>query len=50
MSGSGPSCFALFANRLDSDQALNAARDVFSQAGLDAWSCSFLAHGVKLMR
>ena len=49
MSGSGPSCFALFANRLDADQALNAARDGFEQAGLDAWSCSFLAHGAKLM-
>lgn len=49
MSGSGPSCFALFANRLDADQALNAARDGFAQAGLDAWSCSFLAHGAKLM-
>ncbi len=49
MSGSGPSCFALFANRLDADQALNVARDGFAQAGLDAWSCSFLAHGAKLM-
>ena len=29
--------------------ALNAARDGFEQAGLDAWSCSFLAHGAKLM-
>ena len=49
MSGSGPSCFALFANRQDADQALDAARDRFAQAGLDAWSCSFVGHGVKLM-
>ena len=49
MSGSGPSCFALFPNRLDADQALNAARDSFVEAGLDAWSCSFVAHGAKLM-
>ena len=49
MSGSGPSCFALFANRQDADQALDGARDRFAQAGLDAWSCSFVAHGVKLM-
>ena len=49
MSGSGPSCFALFANRQDADQALDRARDRFAQAGLDAWSCSFVAHGVKLM-
>ena len=49
MSGSGPSCFALFANRQDADQALDGARDRFVQAGLDAWSCSFVAHGVKLM-
>jgi 4-diphosphocytidyl-2-C-methyl-D-erythritol kinase len=49
MSGSGPSCFALFPNRLDADQALNAARDSFAKAGLDSWSCSFVAHGAKLM-
>ncbi len=49
MSGSGPSCFALFANRQDADQALDGARDRFAQAGLDAWSCSFVGHGVKLM-
>ena len=49
MSGSGPSCFALFPNRLDADQALDAARGLFKQAGLDAWSCSFVGHGAKLM-
>ena len=49
MSGSGPSCFALFANRLEADQALDAARDRFAQAGLNAWSCSFVGHGAKLM-
>jgi 4-diphosphocytidyl-2-C-methyl-D-erythritol kinase len=49
MSGSGPSCFALFPNRLDADEALDAARDSFAQVGLDAWSCSFVAHGAKLM-
>ena len=49
MSGSGPSCFALFPNRLDADQALDAARGLFEQAGLDAWSCSFVGHGAKLM-
>ncbi|MBC8169555.1 MAG: 4-(cytidine 5'-diphospho)-2-C-methyl-D-erythritol kinase [Synechococcus sp.] len=49
MSGSGPSCFALFPNRLDADKALDAARDSFAQAGFDAWSCSFVGHGAKLM-
>jgi 4-diphosphocytidyl-2-C-methyl-D-erythritol kinase len=49
MSGSGPSCFALFPNRLDADHALDAARGLFEQAGLDAWSCSFVGHGAKLM-
>lgn len=49
MSGSGPSCFALFPSRLDADRALDAARDPLVEAGFETWSCSFVAHGAKLM-
>jgi 4-diphosphocytidyl-2-C-methyl-D-erythritol kinase len=48
MSGSGPSCFALFANRELAEQALVSTREAFNQAGLAAWSCSFQPEGVKL--
>ena len=49
MSGSGPSCFALFANRELAEQALVSNREAFEQAGLAAWSCSFQPEGVKLI-
>ena len=48
MSGSGPSCFALFADRERADRALEAHRHSFEQAGLDCWSCSLQPGGVKL--
>ena len=48
MSGSGPSCFALFADRAAADAALAAHRSAFVAAGLEAWSCSFEGGGVKL--
>ena len=48
MSGSGPSCFALFANRAQADQALEGHRNSFEQAGLACWSCSMQPGGVKL--
>jgi len=48
MSGSGPSCFALFKDRSAAEQALASNREAFEQAGLAAWSCSFQPEGVKL--
>ena len=48
MSGSGPSCFALFADREQADQALEAHRSGFERAGLACWSCSMQPEGVKL--
>ncbi|MEB3158312.1 MAG: 4-(cytidine 5'-diphospho)-2-C-methyl-D-erythritol kinase [Synechococcus sp.] len=48
MSGSGPSCFALFADRAAADRALVGHRSSFAEAGLSSWSCSFHAGGVKL--
>lgn len=49
MSGSGPSCFALFPGRSQADGALAQGMPQFQAAGLEAWSCSFLAHGAKLL-
>ncbi len=49
MSGSGPSCFALFPDLSSANEALTGARDQFNQAGYAAWSCSFLGHGAKLI-
>ena len=48
MSGSGPSCFALFR---DQDQCDQAAADLAPQlktAGLKAWVCSFRSDGVRI--
>lgn len=49
MSGSGPSCFALFPGRPQADKALEQGLQQFQAAGLEAWSCSFLSHGAKLL-
>jgi 4-diphosphocytidyl-2-C-methyl-D-erythritol kinase len=48
MSGSGPSCFALFPDRQAADRALAANRSSFEQAGLASWSCSLQSGGVNL--
>ena len=48
MSGSGPSCFALFC---DQDQCDQAAADLAPQlkaAGLRAWACSLRSDGVRI--
>lgn len=48
MSGSGPSCFALFADLRDAKSAINRYQKAFDGAGLESWCCSLLSHGVKL--
>ena len=49
MSGSGPSCFALFQNRNAADRARQNSDQLFQDAGLQSWSCSLLPHGVRLV-
>ena len=49
MSGSGPSCFALFSDRGGADRARDEVQDQLDQMGLRSWSCSLIPHGVKLM-
>ena len=48
MSGSGPSCFALFSDMNTAQKAMDQNLDLFMQAGLDSWCCSFRTKGVAL--
>ena len=48
MSGSGPSCFALFQNYDQANKVLVDHVDEFEKAGLSAWACSMLSNGVQL--
>ena len=48
MSGSGPSCFALFPNYDYANKVLKAHINEFERAGLSAWPCSMISNGVQL--
>ena len=48
MSGSGPSCFALFPNYNVANKVLNEHLVQFDRAGLSAWACSMMSNGVQL--
>ena len=48
MSGSGPSCFALFSNYLEANTVLKVHSNDFEKAGLSAWACSMVSKGVEL--
>tara|TARA_Y100001968_G_C19333864_1_gene705749 strand:+ start:109 stop:1059 length:951 start_codon:yes stop_codon:yes gene_type:complete len=48
MSGSGPSCFALFKDFNTADKALERNYNLIKSAGFEAWSCSLLPYGVDL--
>ena len=48
MSGSGPSCFALFPNYDDANKVLKEHFNEFERAGLSAWACSMMSNGVQL--
>jgi len=48
MSGSGPSCFALFPNYDYANKVLKDHINEFEKAGLSAWACSMMSNGVQL--
>ena len=48
MSGSGPSCFALFPNYDYANKVLKEHSNEFERAGLSAWACSMMSNGVQL--
>ena len=47
MSGSGPSCFALFSNYDEANTVLKDNFNLFEKAGLSAWTCSMMSYGVQ---
>ena len=49
MSGSGPSCFALFPDFPSCAQALNAVRSALDASGLKAWCCSLRNQGAMIV-
>ena len=48
MSGSGPSCFALFPNFDVANKVLKENFNEFEKAGLSAWACSMMSYGVQI--
>ena len=48
MSGSGPSCFALFPNYNYANKVLREHINDFDRAGLSAWACAMMSNGVHL--
>ncbi|MBW3041908.1 4-(cytidine 5'-diphospho)-2-C-methyl-D-erythritol kinase [Prochlorococcus marinus] len=48
MSGSGPSCFALFPSYDVANKVLTEHFNEFERAGLSAWACSMMSNGVNL--
>ena len=48
MSGSGPSCFALFPNYEEANKVLKDHLNEFERFGLSAWACSMMSNGVQL--
>ncbi|KGG15078.1 MULTISPECIES: 4-(cytidine 5'-diphospho)-2-C-methyl-D-erythritol kinase [unclassified Prochlorococcus] len=48
MSGSGPSCFALFADLESAKRALENNRNKLKTAGLKGWCCAFNVNGSEL--
>ncbi len=48
MSGSGPSCFALFQSYDQAKKVFNENVNEFKRAGLSAWVCSMMSNGVQL--
>ena len=48
MSGSGPSCFALYSSYAHAKDILDKHKSKLTASGLDSWCCSFLSQGVTL--
>ncbi|KGF98554.1 4-diphosphocytidyl-2-C-methyl-D-erythritol kinase [Prochlorococcus marinus str. MIT 9302] len=49
MSGSGPTCFALFKDIETAKKELSANYKLFKDKGYDAWVCTFLEMGIAFM-
>ena len=49
MSGSGPTCFALFKDVETAKKELNANYELFKDKGYDSWVCSLLEKGITFI-
>jgi len=49
MSGSGPTCFALFKDIETANKELNANSKLFKDHGYDSWVCAFLEKGITFI-
>ena len=49
MSGSGPTCFALFKDIETAQKELNANSKLFEDRGYDSWVCTFLKKGITFI-
>ena len=49
MSGSGPTCFALFKDFDTANKALNDNYKLFKKNGFDSWACKILDKGIKIV-
>ena len=49
MSGSGPTCFALFKDIETAKKELTANSKLFKDKGYDSWVCSFLENGITFI-
>ena len=49
MSGSGPTCFALFKDIETAKKELNANYKLFEDKGYDSWVCTFLEKGITFI-
>ena len=49
MSGSGPTCFALFKDIETAKKELTANYKIFRNKGFDSWVCTFLEKGITFI-
>ena len=49
MSGSGPTCFALFKDIETAKKELTANSKLFKDKGYDSWVCTFLKKGIVFL-
>jgi 4-diphosphocytidyl-2-C-methyl-D-erythritol kinase len=49
MSGSGPTCFALFKNVETAKKEFKANYKLFKDKGYDSWVCTFLEKGITFI-
>ncbi len=49
MSGSGPSCYAIFENYIIAKKVYEENKEIFSKLGFNSWICEFLSEGITII-